>query len=1060
MYTFRRKISHFILAAILGVGGISGLLMPGGSLAYAAAPVANGDTATVEEDSGANAINVLANDSDVDGDALTIIAVTQSVHGTVAITGGGTGLTYTPNENYVGSDSLTYTVHDGNGGTSTATVNVTVTGVNDGPSAGGDTATVEEDSGANAINVLANDSDVDGDTLTIIAVTQSLHGTVAITGGGTGLTYTPNENYVGSDSLTYTVHDGNGGTSTATVTVTVTGVNDGPSAGGDTTTVEEDSGANAINVLANDSDIDGDTLTIIAVTQSAHGLVEITEGGTGLTYTPDTNFNGPDSFTYTVSDHNGGTSTATVNVTVTGVNDGPSAGGDTATVEEDSGANAINVLANDSDVDGDTLTIIAVTQSAHGLVEITEGGTGLTYTPDTNYNGPDSFTYTVNDNHGGTSTSTVTLTVNSVNDTPTANDDPVTVEEDSRANAIDVLANDSDLEGDSLSIIEVTDGAHGKAVVTGNGKSVEYTPAADYSGLDTFTYKVSDGHGGSATATVRITIDKLSYTIAPLADLRLTDLNAGYLPGSQQTQTVTVSRKGTGPLKNMSVALSGTNAADFTVTQPVHGTLDSATPTTAFTVKGKDGLAAGTHTATVTVSATKMTPVTFSVTQVVYNRPSNSPGGSGTPPSDGPKNTTKPTKSDAQTLVNGKAESVGTATTTTVNGRTVTTVTVDPAKVQPKLESSEKGTVITIQGDANADVVIGELNGQLIQDLAQNQAVIVIQSKDGSYSLPLERISMDSLAKPFGTDVQLQDVQLLIEMSKPTAETEKLVAYSAVQGEFTIVAPPLEFKVSGVSGGRKFELTRFEGYVERTIALPADADPSKVTTALVIEPDGKTRQVPTKIVEIDGKYHAKMSSLTNSIYAVVWHPVDFQDVARHWAKDAVNDMGSRMIVSGVGDGRFGPDQHITRAEFAAMIIRALGLKTVNGSIPFTDIAASDWYRDAIQTAYAYGFIGGFPDGTFRPLDAISREQAMAMLVKAMEITGLQAKLQAGGEARLLESYADVGELSEWARPSMSAGLQAGIVSGRTATLLAPKGMITRAEAAVIVRRMLQESGLI
>jgi hypothetical protein len=216
-------------------------------------PDAIDDAATVAEDSGATVIDVLANDSiapDV-GETLTVTAVTQGANGSVTFTPGN--VSYTPNANFFGSDSFTYTISDGNGGSDTATVNVTVTPVNDNPDAIDDAATVAEDSGATVIDVLANDSiapDV-GETLTVTAVTQGANGSVTFTPGN--VSYTPNANFFGSDSFTYTISDGNGGSDTATVNVTVTPVNDNPDAIDDAATVAEDSGATVIDVLANDS---------------------------------------------------------------------------------------------------------------------------------------------------------------------------------------------------------------------------------------------------------------------------------------------------------------------------------------------------------------------------------------------------------------------------------------------------------------------------------------------------------------------------------------------------------------------------------------------------------------------------------------------------------------------------------------------------------------------------------------------------------------------------------------------------------------------------------------
>ena len=359
----------------------------------------------------ANPINVLANDTDPDpDDTRTITAITQPANGTVAITGTpGTGLTYTPNANFAGTDTFTYTIADAAGLTDTATVTVTVTNVdNDAPDAVNDTATVAEDSGANPINVLGNDTDPDpGDTRTITAITQPANGTVAITGTGTGLTYTPAANFAGTNTFTYTITDAAGLTDTATVTVTVTNLNDAPTAEDGAGTVAEDSTNVPVNLTTLTDDVDGDALTYTITTPLANGTLTPT-GTPGIyTYTPNANFTGPDSFTYTVSDGTL-TDTGTVTVTVTPVNDAPNAVDDTATVLEDSTANAINVLANDTDPDtGATRTITAVTQPANGTVVITGGGTGLTYTPDANYTGPDTFTYTISDGAFGTDTATV-----------------------------------------------------------------------------------------------------------------------------------------------------------------------------------------------------------------------------------------------------------------------------------------------------------------------------------------------------------------------------------------------------------------------------------------------------------------------------------------------------------------------------------------------------------------------------------------------------------------------------------------------------------------------------
>jgi hypothetical protein len=364
-------------------------------------PVAVDDSVTLAEDAPPAAIDVLANDTDTDGGAKEIASKTDASHGTVAIAASGLGLTYTPVANYCGSDSFEYELAPGG---SRATVSVTITCVDDPPAAVGDSATVAEDSGAGAIDVLANDTDVDGGPMEVVSKTEGHRGTVAIAGGGSGLTYEPDPDYCGSDSFTYKLNGG----SQATVSVTVSCVDDPPVAVDDTASLAEDSSATAVDVLADDTDIDGGPKEVATASNGAHGAVAIAAGGTGVTYEPDPDYCGSDSFSYGLAP---GGSTATVSVTVSCVDDPPAAVGDSATVVEDSGANAIDVLANDTDIDGGIREIASNTDPSHGAVAIAASGFGLTYRPDPDYCGSDSFEYEL---APGGSTATVSVTVTCV----------------------------------------------------------------------------------------------------------------------------------------------------------------------------------------------------------------------------------------------------------------------------------------------------------------------------------------------------------------------------------------------------------------------------------------------------------------------------------------------------------------------------------------------------------------------------------------------------------------------------------------------------------------------
>ena len=462
------------------------------------APVAVDDTATVDEDN-AVSINLTGNDSDVDSGTLTVDSVTQPANGTTALSG-TTGVTYTPTVNFNGDDIFTYVVSDGIL-TDTATVTVTVTPVTDAPIAVDDTATVDEDSMV-SINLTGNDSDVDGDTLTVDSFTQPANGTVVIN-GTTGVTYTPTVNFNGDDVFTYVASDGIL-TDTATVTMTVSAVNDAPVAADDSATTPEDTVVQ-IDLTGNDIDVDGDALSVDNIVQPANGTA-IISGTTGATYTPDADFNGEDVFTYIVSD---GvlTDTATVTMTVTAANDAPVATDDAGITPEDTPIQ-IDLVDNDTDIDGDVLSVDSITQPANGTAVIS-GTTGVTYMPDAEFNGDDLFTYVVSDGIL-TDTATVSVTVTTVNDGPLAIDDSVATPENS-AVKIDLTNNDFDIDGDILFVDSVTQPANGTTVISGT-TGVTYTPTVGFSGEDIFTYVVSDGVL-TDTATVTVTVSELPEAI-------------------------------------------------------------------------------------------------------------------------------------------------------------------------------------------------------------------------------------------------------------------------------------------------------------------------------------------------------------------------------------------------------------------------------------------------------------------------------------------------------------------------------------------------------------------
>lgn len=468
---------------------------------------------------------------------------------------------------------------------------------------------------------------------------------------------------------------------------------------------------------------------------------------------------------------------------------------------------------------------------------------------------------------------------------------------------------------------------------------------------------------------------------------------------------------------------------------------------------------------------TNGTSYTFTVTAVntagrsAASDPSNavtpmapSPGGSG---GGGYTPVTEPSAKEVDVFVNGKAERAGTLTTGKQGDRTVTTVLLDPSKLDARLKAEGQHALITVPLLVDTDIAAGELNGQMVKNMEQKQAVLEIKTEKAAYKLPAQQINIDAIFEQLGKPASLANVIIRIEIAEPNANQSKAAQAAAANEAFTLVAPPVAFKVTASYGGRTIELDKFNAYVERTIALPAGLDPNRVTTGVVIEPDGTVRHVPTKVTVVDGSYYAVINSVTNSTYSIIWHPLAFSDVTQHWAEAAINEMGSRMIVNGTGEGLFNPNRDITRAEFATILVKGLGLKIeADQTAPFHDVKAADWFNGAVRTAYANGLIKGFEDGNFRPNDNVTREQAMVMIANAMAMTGLRDTLPAGSADTVLAPYQDAELVSEWARDALTDSIQAGLLSGRSADLLAPKAHITRAEVAIVVRRLLQQSDLI
>ncbi|MEP4198188.1 MAG: tandem-95 repeat protein [Aliishimia sp.] len=450
-------------------------------------------------------VDLLANDTDVDGDDLTVISATVPAdQGTLVDNGDGT-VTFTPAQDFTGEATISYTIEDEEGLTDSAIHTVDVEAVNDAPVAVEDNATTPEDTPV-TIDVLDNDSDPDGDPLTVIAA-SSPDGEVTINPDGT-LEFTPNENFNGPTQIDYTITDPDGNEASTSVWVNVTAVNDAPDAVDDADGTLEDT-AITVDLLANDTDVDGDDLTVISATVPAEQGTLVDNGDGTVTFTPAQDFTGEATISYTIEDEEGLTDSAIHTVDVEAVNDAPDAENDITETDEDTPV-TIPVLDNDSDPDGDPLTVTEAT-SDDGDVTINPDGT-ITFTPNEDFNGHAIIDYTISDPDGNTDTAQVCVVVNAVNDAPDAVDDSDGTNE-GVAVTVDLLANDTDVDGDNLTVIEATVPAdQGTLIDNGNG-TVTFTPAVGFVGVATISYTIEDEEG--LTDSAIHTVDVANVNDAP-----------------------------------------------------------------------------------------------------------------------------------------------------------------------------------------------------------------------------------------------------------------------------------------------------------------------------------------------------------------------------------------------------------------------------------------------------------------------------------------------------------------------------------------------------------------
>ena len=519
-----------------------------------APPVATDDgyfSAVAGQPDSISVATLLSNDFDPNGDTISIVSVDGGADGTASLDGLGNVL-YTANTGFVGATTFQYTITDGNGGVATASVNIRVRP----PAAAVDDTgfTVAEDGSLNisAARLLSNDPG--GEDNVVGSVLDPVHGAVSISSNG-NILFTPDLNYRGPAQFSYISNTPDGGAAQANVYITVTPVDHNPIAVNDGPLATLENQAFTIDpttLLANDSDVDSNPFTLTSVTSSADLQVVLNDDGT-ITATPNDYFYGSTFFEYTITGPSGLSSTASVAVTVTKRSLPPVAVNDVISTFHDAPilenspiiVDSSQLLANDTDHDGNTVTVSSVSNAVGGSATLLENATVL-FIPNVNFSGNASFDYTISDGVGGSATATATVVYQHVNQQPVAQKDSYQSEDPELQRALqgqedtplaipvtELLKNDYDIESDTITFQSAGNADHGTLTISGGpataldaggdvaltpNSTITYTPDAGYYGDAFFSYVISDPQGAIGAGRVTLNFAPDQADAPPIAN--------------------------------------------------------------------------------------------------------------------------------------------------------------------------------------------------------------------------------------------------------------------------------------------------------------------------------------------------------------------------------------------------------------------------------------------------------------------------------------------------------------------------------------------------------------
>ena len=387
------------------------------------------------------------------------------------------------------------------------------------------------------------------------------------------------------------------------------------------------------------------------------------------------------------------------------------------------------------------------------------------------------------------------------------------------------------------------------------------------------------------------------------------------------------------------------------------------------------------------------------------------------------------------------------------NGRKGEKITLQ-AGVLEDIEKGEQGSRLAITSTGDVDEVIMQVPAAVLQKAREKGMLLGIDSLIGNYTLPLAALNLDQIAAGMG--VKPEDLSLNIIISKATEDMKKKLSARIQEGQQMLV-DPVEFTVEITApGGKKVEYKSFGGaYVERELALGGEVDASQAAGVLWNEAKGVFSPLPTRFETRDGICYAVILNRTNSLYTVLRSSKTFSDIQNNWAQKDIELLASKMLIAGKTETAYEPGSNITRAEFSALLVRALGLgEGVLTKGQFKDVDSSAWYAGSIAAAMAENIIKGYDGGFFKPDNKITREEMAVMIIRAARVAGKEDTLSGNEQKELLVRFKDQQKISSWAASDAALAVKAGIIGGMPDGGFSPGSNADRAQSAAILKRFL------